>query len=291
MPEEISNREQAKCRRSSWISLAVGLVLLVGLITLGGCSGNSASNNTADASRGGAGAKPEPSPGTVVKNGSGMEFAFVPAGSFQMGSDKGSSSELPVHQVTFAHGFYMGRYEVTQAQWQKVMGSNPSSVKDCGENCPVDGVMWNDAQEFVRKLNAASDGYTYRLPSEAEWEYACRAGTTGDYAGDLNSMAWYHDNSNDKPHPVGQKQPNAWGLYDMHGNAEEWAMDYFHDNYNGAPADGSAWLDGGEQKYRVVRGGRWQVVGDFLRSAFREGNDPDRTYNGYGIRLVAVARS
>jgi len=291
MPEEMSNREQAKRRRASWISLAVGLVLLVGLITLGGCSGNSASNNTADASRGGAGAKPESSPGTVVKNSSGMEFAFVPAGSFQMGSDKGSSSELPVHKVTFAHGFYMGRYEVTQAQWQKVMGSNPSSVTDCGENCPVDSVMWNDAQEFVKKLNAANDGYTYRLPSEAEWEYACRAGTTGDYAGELNSMGWYHDNSNDKPHPVGQKQPNAWGLYDMHGNAEEWAMDYFHDNYNGAPADGSAWLDGGEQKYRVVRGGRWQVVGDYLRSAFREGNDPDRPYNGYGIRLVAVARS
>jgi formylglycine-generating enzyme required for sulfatase activity len=291
MPEEISNRERVNRRSGLWISLAVGLVLLAGLMALGGCSKNSANGNTSDASRGGAAAKPEPSPGTVVKNSSGMEFAFVPAGSFQMGSDKGSSSEQPVHQVTLARGFYMGRYEVTQAQWQKVMGSNPSSVKECGENCPVDGVMWNDAQEFIKKLNAANDGYTYRLPSEAEWEYACRAGTTGDYAGDLNSMAWYHDNSNDKPQPVGKKQPNAWGLYDMHGNAEEWAMDYFHDNYNGAPTDGSAWLDGGEQKYRVVRGGSWYVVGNFLRSAFREGNDPDRTYNGYGIRLVAVARS
>jgi formylglycine-generating enzyme required for sulfatase activity len=290
MPEEINNQEPAKRRSGLWIGLAVGLALLVGLIAQGGCSQNSANSNTSNTSGGGAGAKPEPSPGTVVKNSSGMEFAFVPAGSFQMGSDKGSSGEQPVHQVTLARGFYMGRYEVTQAQWQKVVGSNPSSVQDCGENCPVDDVMWNDAQEFIKKLNAANDGYTYRLPSEAEWEYACRAGTTGDYAGDLNSMAWYHDNSNDKPHPVGKKQPNAWGLYDMHGNAEEWAMDYFHDNYNGAPTDGSAWLDGGEQKYRVVRGGRWQVVGDFLRSAFREGNDPDRPYNGYGIRLVAVPR-
>jgi formylglycine-generating enzyme required for sulfatase activity len=290
MPEEINNQEPAKRRSGLWIGLAVGLALLVGLIALGGCSQSSANSNTSNTSGGGAGAKPEPSPGTVVKNSSGMEFAFVPAGSFQMGSDKGSSGEQPVHQVTLARGFYMGRYEVTQAQWQKAMGSNPSSVQDCGENCPVDDVMWNDAQEFIKKLNAANDGYTYRLPSEAEWEYACRAGTTGDYAGDLNSMAWYHDNSNDKPHPVGKKQPNAWGLYDMHGNAEEWAMDYFHDNYNGAPTDGSAWLDGGEQKYRVVRGGRWQVVGDFLRSAFREGNDPDRPYNGYGIRLVAVPR-
>ncbi|MDT5061773.1 MAG: hypothetical protein QOH63_2232 [Acidobacteriota bacterium] len=291
MPEEINNQEQAKHRSGLWIGLAIGLVLLGGLIALGGCSKNSANSNTSNGSSSGAGAKPEPSPGTVVKNSSGMEFAFVPAGSFKMGSDKGSSSELPIHQVTLARGFYMGRYEVTQAQWQKVMGSNPSSVQDCGEDCPVDVVMWNDTQEFIKKLNAANDGYTYRLPSEAEWEYACRAGTTGDYAGDLNSMAWYHDNSNDKPHPVGKKQPNAWGLYDMHGNAEEWVMDYFHDNYNGAPTDGSAWLDGGEQKYRGVRGGSWYVVGDLLRSAYRGGNDPDRPFNGYGLRLVAVPRS
>ena len=145
-----------------------------------------------------------------------MEFASVPAGSFKMGLDS-YSDESPVHQVTFASGFYMGRYEVTQAQWQKVMGNNPSSDKSCGENCPVEKVSWDDAQEFIKKLNAMNDGYTYRLPSEAEWEYACRAGTTGDDAGDLDSMAWYGKNSDDKMHPVGQKQPNAWGLYDMHG--------------------------------------------------------------------------
>src|SRR5205823_4047432 len=139
--------------------------------------------------------------------------AYIPAGSFMMGSSDAEvqaayeetkrvdssaplewfTSEKPQHQVTIREGFYMGRYEVIQAQWQEVMGSNPSHFK--GDNLPVETVSWNDAQEFIRRLNARGDGYTYRLPSEAEWEYACRAGTTGDYAGHLDSMGWYWENS------------------------------------------------------------------------------------------------
>ena len=133
----------------------------------------------------------------------------------------------------------MGRYEVTQAQWQAVMGNNPSNFKGC-DQCPVETVSWDDAQEFIRKLNAQNDGYKYRLPSEAEWEYACRAGTTGDYAGNLDEMAWYGKNSGGKTHSVGQKQANGLGLYDMHGNVWEWVEDRYHHNYNRAPTDGSA---------------------------------------------------
>jgi formylglycine-generating enzyme required for sulfatase activity len=122
-----------------------------------------------------------------VKNSIGMEFVWVPPGSFMMGSER-EDDEKPVHRVTINQGFYMGKYEVMQAQWQKVMGNNPSKFKGC-DNCPVENVSWDDAQKFINGLNAQDDGYIYRLPSEAEWEYACRAGTAGDYAGDLDAMA------------------------------------------------------------------------------------------------------
>jgi formylglycine-generating enzyme required for sulfatase activity len=274
MQVEIKNKVQAKHRNKSWIGLAIGLVLLVGLMALGGCSKKSAN----------------PSAGTVVKNSSGMEFAYVPAGSFQMGSANGDPTEQPVHQVTFARGFYIGRYEVTQAQWQKVMGNNPSTFSNCGENCPVEQVSSDDAQEFIKKLNAQSDGYQYRLPTEAEWEYACRSGTTGDYAGDLSSMAWYTSNAGYKTHPVGQKQANAWGLYDMHGNVSELVMDYEHNNYDGAPSDGSVWSkaisDG-----RMQRGGSWRLDDKHARSAQRSAVPADYRWKDVGFRVVATPRS
>ena len=133
-----------------------------------------------------------------------------------------------------------------------------------------------------------NDAYRYRLPSEAEWEYACRAGTTGDYAGTLNDMAWYAENSENRTHPVGQKQPNAWGLFDMHGNVWEWCEDWYHETYSGAPTDGSAWLSGGEHKYRVLRGGSWNY---YARSAIRVYFPPDWRNDAYGFRVVAVART
>jgi formylglycine-generating enzyme required for sulfatase activity len=277
MTEEINNQAQAEHRSGLWISLVIGLMLLVGLIALGGCSKNSASSK-------------EPSPGTVVKNSIGMEFASIPAGSVQMGSGNGDPNEQPVHQVTFARGFYMGRYEVTQAQWQQVMGSNPANFKNC-DQCPVENVSWDDTQEFIKKLNAQNDGYTYRLPSEAEWEYACRAGTTGEYAGEPNAMAWYTANADYKTHPVGQKQPNAWGLYDMHGNVSEWVMDYQYNNYDGAPTDGSARLSKTASDERMERGGSWRLDDKHLRSAQRSEATPDYRWKDLGFRLVAVSRS
>ena len=278
MLEEIKNHVQANHSSGQWISLTVWLMLLLGLIGLGGCSKNGASGSNTK-------------PGSaVVKNSIGMEFASVPAGSFKMGLDS-YSDESPAHQVTFASGFNMGRYEVTQAQWQKVMGNNPSSNKSCGENCPVEKVSWDDTQEFIKKLNAMNDGYTYRLPSDAEWEYACRAGTTGNDAGDLDSMAWYGKNSEGKTHPVGQKQANAWGLYDMQGNVLEWIMDDYHGNYNGAPTDGSAWSGGGEPNKRMYRNGSWFSDASEVRSTRRDRYSPDSKFDNLGFRLVAVPRS
>lgn len=210
-----------------------------------------------------------------------------------MGSTEGDPNEKPVHQVTINYSFYMGKYEVTQAQWQAVMGNNPSKFKDCGGNCPVEEVSWNDAQEFIRKLNQMNDDYSYRLPTEAEWEYSCRAGTTGDYAGNLEEMAWYSDNSGHRTHAVGQKYPNAWGLADMHGNVWEWCQDWYHETYYGAPADGSAWLSGGEQRWRVLRGGS-SLSGynaNFSRSATRFNYTPSQGSASFGFRVFAVART
>jgi formylglycine-generating enzyme required for sulfatase activity len=237
-------------------------------------------------------AKPTPKAGEVVQNSMGIKLVHMPAGSFMMGANNLKSDEKPVHQVTFREGFYMGKYEVTQAQWQAVMGNNPSIFKDCGGNCPVENVSWKDAQIFINKLNEGKDGFRYRLPTEAEWEYACRAGTTGEDAGDVSEMAWYLDNSGNKTHPVGGKQPNAWGLADMHGNVWEWCEDWYHETYYGAPTDGSAWLSGGEPKYRMARGGSWYYDAAHLRSANREASATADSHNyNIGFRVVAGART
>lgn len=240
----------------------------------------------------------------------GIEFMWIPAGSFMMGASDSDvqraiddlrphgvnltranfTDEQPQHQVTIREGFYMGRYEVTQAQWQAVMGTNPSYFK--GDNLPVDSVSWNEAQDFINKLNEQNDGYRYRLPTEAEWEYACRAGTTEGYAGDLDEMAWYADNSVDHTHPVGQKQANAFGLFDMHGNVWEWCRDVYHSSYAGAPTDGSAWVSGGEVNKRALRGGLYNHNTLGVRSAKRAWGIPGNRYNdGGGLRVVAVARA
>lgn len=210
-----------------------------------------------------------------------IEMVEIPGGTFWMGSENGDD-EKPVHQVTVAP-FAIGKYPVTQAQWQEVMSSNPSHFK--GDDLPVERVSWEDAQEFCRKLSQRT-GQTYRLPTEAEWEYACRAGTTGDYAGKLDDMAWYRENSDNKTHPVGQKQPNAWGLYDMHGNVWEWCEDIWHESYEGAPSDSSAWLRDEDSEYRVLRGGSWLSLARACRSAYRSGDEPGMLDSGSGFRVV-----
>jgi formylglycine-generating enzyme required for sulfatase activity len=206
-----------------------------------------------------------------------MEFVWVPPGEFVMGSENGRPSEKPVHRVTISEGFYLGKYEVTWAQWRQVMGGRGAGF----DNYPVDGVTWDGAQEFIKRLNASGDGFTYRLPSESEWEYAARAGAVGDAASNLDDVAWYVKNSGreelkeeelnalderklydrlrlnmNSAHPVeGTRRANAFGLYHMLGNVREWVEDWYHETYEGAPADGRAWVTGGAQRYRVLRGG------------------------------------
>ena len=226
-------------------------------------------------------------PSAVVRNQVGLELVLIPPGSFIMGGE-GLLDTRPIHQVTIREGFYIGRYEITQAQWQHVMGNNPSQFRK-GSN-PVENVSWDDASDFINRLNEMNDGYSYRLPTEAEWEYACRAGTTGDYAGDVNKMSWYEDNSGARTHAVGQKQPNAFGLYDMHGNVWEWCLDYWHENYGDAPSDGSAWLTGGNSRERVVRSGSWNNNYKWVSSFFRYAMPPTVRGNNVGFRVVAVAR-
>ena len=213
-----------------------------------------------------------------------IELVRIPPGNFMMGTNGGFIFEKPVHQVTINYSFYMGRYEVTQRQWLAVMGNNPSSFKDC-DNCPVEQVSWNDAQNFIRRLNQMRDGYTYRFPTEAEWEYACRAGTTGDYAGDVKEMAWSLENSGHRTHAVGSKRSNGWGLADMSGNVGEWCEDLYQIGYDEAPSDGSAYLSHGES--RVLRGGSWED--DATSSTFRYSALPDKRSSDIGFRVVAVA--
>ncbi|HLQ79240.1 MAG TPA: formylglycine-generating enzyme family protein [Terriglobia bacterium] len=168
-----------------------------------------------------------------AKNENSIEFVKIAAGEFMMGcsesDDQCGDDEKPAHRVQLTKAFEMGKYEVTQAQWQSVMTSNPSAMK--GESRPVETIAKTEAEEFLNRLNARNDGYHYRLPTEAEWEYAARAGTKGPYAGKLADIAWYADNSEDESHPVGMKKPNAWGLYDMEGNVREWVSDTYGRNY------------------------------------------------------------
>jgi formylglycine-generating enzyme required for sulfatase activity len=201
------------------------------------------------------------------------EMVVIPAGSFEMGGNQ-SSVEKPIHSVSINKPFALGKTEITQGQWRAIMVSNPSHFSACGDDCPVEKVSWDDAQQYVRKLSQET-GKTYRLPSEAEWEYACRAGGKHEYCGSdsVDSVAWYDSNSGNKTSQVARKQANAWGLHDMSGNVTEWVEDCLNDNYNGAPGDGSVWASG-NCVWRVLRGGTWYGDPQYTRSAFRDRDVP-----------------
>lgn len=211
----------------------------------------------------------------MVKTVDGIEYAFrwCPPGTFMMGEGKES------HEVTLTHGFWMLETQVTQKMWKSVMRGNPSRFP--GEQNPVECVSWDDCQEFCRVLSSKISGKV-DLPTEAQWEYACRAGTTGDYAGELGKMAWYDANSR-STHPVRQKQPNAWGLYDMHGNVREWCSDWYAPYMNASASDPTG-PDLGTS--RVVRGGGWQYDEGFCRSAYRHCHASGEVYRDLGFRCV-----
>ncbi len=216
------------------------------------------------------------------------QFALIPAGSFQMGSLTGDEDERPVHTVNITRPFRLQKTEVTQHQWKAVMGANPSVFSSCGETCPVDAVSWNDVQAFIQALNAANPGKNYRLPTEAEWEYAARAGTVGDYGGTgvLDEMGWYPGNSGPSTHVVAQKQPNAWGLFDMHGNAMEWVQDYYSASYYGvSPSIDPSGPPSGDR--RIFRGGSADRSAATARSADRFSAVPSlSSYSCSGFRLA-----
>jgi formylglycine-generating enzyme required for sulfatase activity len=207
-------------------------------------------------------------------------------------NEKSNDPEKPRHGVEIDQSFYLQTSPITQGQWQRIMGNNPSKFKACGEDCPVVNVSWEDAKKYIEKLNQIEKTKKYRLPSESEWEYACRAGSMtefyfDDYPDQLGEFAWYSRNSNKKIHPVGKKQPNAWGLFDMHGNVWEWVEDDWHDNYEGAPEDdASAWIDNPRRHVRVMRGGSFEDDSSNCRSASRKSGLANERSRSVGFRLA-----
>jgi formylglycine-generating enzyme required for sulfatase activity len=235
-----------------------------------------------------------PQPGTVFKDCDECpEMVTIPAGNFLMGSkgdpfssDPPNEREQPQHSVSI-RSFAIGKFEVTQEQWYSVMGTMPSNFK--GRTLPVERVSWPDAQAFVQKLSAKT-GKAYRLPTEAEWEYAARAGSQtnyffGDDPAQLGRYAWFTSNSKNSTQPVGEKLPNAFGLYDMLGNVWEWTEDCGNDNYNSAPTDGSAWTRG-DCSRRVLRGGSWNFSPQDLRAAIRGWDSATVRGNYSGFRVA-----
>jgi len=238
----------------------------------------------------------------LTSNSIGMEFVLIPAGEFDMGSPMHEKRrklwESPVHRVTIKKPFYLSKYPVTQEQWQVVMGDNPSYYR--GEKHPVENVSWNEVQVFFSKLNALENAREnnriFRLPTEAEWEYASRAGTEtayffGNDESKLREYAWFLENSGFETHPVGLKKPNPWGLYDIYGNVWEWVQDEYHISYKGAPADGRAWenlFPSISIPVRVRRGGGWNGNAGCCRSAERLFAAQDKRLNSLGFRAVWV---
>ena len=243
----------------------------------------------------------------TITNALGMTFVRLPAGNFIMGTLSEATdallnhypeaprewfrAETPQHLVTISQPFYLSMHPVTQAQWEAVMGNNPSQFKGFSAR-PVENVSWNDAQQFLMRLSAADDRYTYALPTEAQWEYACRAGSTsahsfGDNEAHLGDYAWYRDNADGTTHPVGEKRPNAWGLYDMHGNVWEWCQDWYSEytadsmTDPGGPNAGVA---------RVIRGGSWDSEAQYARSARRERYQANGQSQILGFRCLIFSR-
>jgi formylglycine-generating enzyme required for sulfatase activity len=246
----------------------------------------------------------------TIQEFSGIEFVYCPAGEFMMGSkdDDDESflygNEQPVHEVEISRCFWLGKYPVTQGQWAAVMGQNPSRFveskgffglggKEARPDHPVEQVSWDDTRDFIDRLNEKQRAKHYRLPTEAEWEHACRAGSTtaycfGDGESKLKEYAWFDDNSGRLTHPVGKKRPNDWGLYDMHGNVWEWVLDWYDENYykNSPGADP---LNTSAASSRVIRGGGWNDRPWSVRSAFRSGYSPGYRDYALGFRLLRIA--
>ena len=235
-----------------------------------------------------------------ITNSIGMKLVLIPKGTFMMGSpesEEGRQKDETQHEVTISKDYYLGVYEVTQAQYEKVMGKNPSyfqgpKVGNENADLPVENVSWDDTVEFCKKLSDLPEekkaGRLYRLPTEAEWEYACRAGSKTAYSFDdeeglLPEYGWFKRNSSDRTHTVGLLEPNAWGLYDMHGNVWEWCSDWYGEYPKGAVSDPTGPCEGSD---RVNRGGGWYNEAANCRSAIRHGIDPSFRFHFIGFRVA-----
>jgi formylglycine-generating enzyme required for sulfatase activity len=265
------------------------------------------------------GFSPRCKPTGQTKRVEGVEFIEIGPGIFRMGSDHDAeggdwigklcqrvglpwgdqpepSNEMPVHWVEFPRGFWIAMTEVTNALYERFDPKHERSDPGKGDNDPVMDVSWEDAKGYCAWLSSKA-GHPVRLPTEAEWECACRGGierefSFGDDEAELSKYAWYDENSEGRAREVATKRPNLWGLYDMHGNAWEWCEDTYHESYEGAPADGTAWTEGGEEwagaPLRVFRGGGWPFSAEYCRSAFRDSFDSKGRYGGLGFRPAFV---
>jgi formylglycine-generating enzyme required for sulfatase activity len=224
-------------------------------------------------------------------------FVLIAPGTFLMGSpeyETGRSSDEIMHEVTVTKGLYLQKTQLTQGQWKALMGNNPASFSDGGDDCPIENISWNECQEFIRRLNAGKDGI-YRLPTEAEWEYACRAGSLTPFCNGeiselycahdplLSNVGWYCGNSGRKSRPVAQKGPNVWGLYDMHGNVSEWCQDWYGEYGSDLRTDPSGPKSGSG---KIIRGGSWFSNAKNCRSASRFYWPPNSRSEFIGFRLV-----
>ena len=314
-----SNVNSKRRKINAWAIIgifAVALILLVFLFLIFGPTGPAANKSISTGNTSNA-----DSPSSISKNSIGVELMSIPPGEFMMGSTDSDVdetlfeskkyskelanrnlylAEMPKHKVNINNGFWIGKYEITQGQWQAVMGANPSKFTDCGANCPVEQVSWDDVQVFLKRLNAKNDGFEYSLPSEAQWEYTARAGTTTAFAfGDsLNSSQANFDGEYPyastkgknirKTVTAGSYQPNAWGVYDMHGNVFELVQDIYNSSYQNLPADGSANLSVGNPSFRVMRGGSWPFPAETTRSASRSYTPSPSNRQAYiGFRVAA----
>jgi len=235
-----------------------------------------------------------------ITNSIGMRFVLIQAGTFSMGSpdkEKFRSKNETRHKVMLTRPFYLQTTEVTQGQWIEIMGENPSESNRCGNDCPVENVSWDDCQKFIHRLNQLERTSKYRLPTEAEWEYACRARRTVAFATgaiaesgcghdpNLDKMGWYCANAWRKTHPVAQKKMNKWGLYDMHGNVWEWCQDWYGQYPKGAATDPKGARFGPK---RVIRGGSYSNYAENCRSAYRFAYRADLKMNNVGLRIAAT---